>query len=55
MINKTLHRKLKIEQHEQCSGGFCSTSETRRAIVKRHEHNLIWEMSWTAVYVNKYK
>ena len=54
--SKTLHRKLKIMQHEppkfggefRCSGrvgSFCSSSDTRRGhvTVQRHECHLVWK------------
>ena len=34
---------------------FCTTSDTRRVIVKRHEHHLTWKSWWTPLCVNKYK
>ena len=51
----TLHRKLKIEQHEphknrgelMCSGrviNSCSTGCTHRITDKRQKHNLIWKL-----------
>ena len=30
----------------------CSTCETRRVTVKRHEHHLTWKSCWTSVYIN---
>jgi len=52
MIYKTLHRKLKFEQHEPYKNrvwiqvlqkrvsSFCSTSGTHRVTVKRQEHDM---------------
>ena len=37
-----------------CSGrvsSSCSTFDTRRVTVKRHERHLIWKSSWTPEYV----
>ena len=54
MVEKILHRKLKIEQHEpkiqkgthdirkDNQSSPCSTNGTRRVTVKRHEHHLTW-------------
>jgi len=33
----------------------CSTSDTRRVIVKRHDRHLIWKSCLRNVYVNNYK
>jgi hypothetical protein len=43
---------LKTEEELKCSrsvSSSCSTSYTRRMIVKRHEHYLIWKCCWTPV------
>jgi len=67
MIYKTLHRKLRDWTTQSplqtrgelwCSGRLsssCSTSDTCRVTVKRHEPHLIWKSCWTPIYVNKYK
>ncbi len=31
---------------------YCSTCDTRRVTVKRHEYHLIWKSCWTPVCVN---
>jgi hypothetical protein len=64
----TLHRKLRLsnmkltpldtEGELRCSGmvsSSCSTCDTRRRTVKRHEHHLIWESCWTPVYIKECK
>ena len=43
---------LKTEGKLRCSGrvsSSCSTFDTRRVIVKRHEHHLIWKSCWTPI------
>ena len=66
-VYKTLHKKindrttrtpLKSFSEPMCSGrvsSSCSTNETRRVTVRRHEHYLIWKSYWTPVYVDKNK
>jgi hypothetical protein len=62
-IYKSLHRKLRIEQHEHNKKKLrypgristsCSTCSTHRVTAKRHEHHFIWKSCWKLVYVNQF-
>ena len=64
IVHKTLHVKLKINQHEPnenrngltCSGNVnssCFPSGNSRVIFKWHEHHLIWKSCWTCISIRK--
>jgi hypothetical protein len=53
--NRATPTPLKIKGELMCSwsvSSSCSTCETRRVTVKRHEHHLTWKSCWTSVYIN---
>ena len=47
---------LKTGDELMCSGRVntsCTTYDTRRVNVKRHEHHPTWNSRWTPIYINK--
>ena len=57
MVNKTLHRKLKIEENSTKIGGKleCSirvSGSCSSFTVKQQKHQLIWKSCWTPEYIN---